>query len=38
MQKNSLKLCKYIENTLSKNKAEEITVIDLKEKQVLLIL
>ena len=32
MQKNSLKLCKYIENTLSKNKAEEITVIDLKRK------
>ena len=32
MQKNSLKLCKFIENTLSQNKAEEIIVIDLKRK------
>ena len=32
MQKNSLKLCKLIEKTLSKNKAEQIIVIDLKRK------
>ena len=32
MQINSLKLCKLIEKTLSKNKAEEIIVIDLKRK------
>ena len=32
MQKNSLKLCKLIEKNLSKNKAEEIIVIDLKRK------
>ena len=32
MQNNSLKLCKLIEKTLSKNKAEKITIIDLKKK------
>ena len=35
MQKDSLNLCKLIEKSLSKNKAEEITIIDLKKKQVL---
>ena len=32
MQKDSLTLCKLIEKSLSKNKAEEITIIDLKKK------
>ena len=32
MQKNSLRLCKLIEKSLSKNKASEITVINLKKK------
>ncbi len=32
MQKDSLALCKLIEKSLSKNKAEEITIIDLKKK------
>ena len=32
MQKDSLSLCKLIEKSLSKNKAEEITIIDLKKK------
>ena len=32
MQKDSLALCKLIEKSLSKNKAEEIIIIDLKKK------
>ena len=32
MQESSLKLCKLIEKSLSKNKAKEIKVIDLKRK------
>ena len=32
MQKDTLTLCKLIEKSLSKNKAEEITIIDLKKK------
>ena len=32
MQKDSLTLCELIEKSLSKNKAEEITIIDLKQK------
>ena len=32
MQRNSSKLCKLIEKSLNKNKAEEIIVIDLKQK------
>ena len=32
MQKDSLTLCKLIEKSLSKNKAKEITIIDLKKK------
>ncbi len=32
MKENSLKLCKLIEKSLSENKAEEITIIDLKRK------
>lgn len=32
MQKDSLTLCKLIKKSLSKNKAEEITIIDLKKK------
>ena len=35
MQKDSLTLCKLIEKSLSKNKAEEITIIDLKKKTTL---
>ena len=35
MQKDSLSLCKLIEKSLSKNKAEEITIIDLKKKTTL---
>ena len=32
MKKRSLMLCKLIEKSLSKNKAKEITIIDLKKK------
>ena len=32
MKKDSLTLCKLIEKSLSKNKAKEITIIDLKKK------
>ena len=32
MQKDSLTLCKLIQKSLSKNKAKEITIIDLKKK------
>ena len=32
MKKNSQDLCKFIKKSLSKNKAEEITVINLKKK------
>ncbi len=32
MKKNSQDLCKFIKQSLSKNKAEEITVINLKKK------
>ena len=32
MKKSSLMLCKLIEKSLSKNKAKEITIIDLKKK------
>ena len=34
MQKDSLTLCKLIEKSLSKNKAEEITIIDLKKTSI----
>ena len=32
MKKNSLDLCKFIKQTLTKNKAKEITVVNLKKK------
>ena len=32
MKNKPIDLCKFIKNTLSKNKAKEITVIDLKKK------
>ena len=38
MKNKTIDLCNFIKKNLSKNKAQEITVINLKKKQVLLII